>query len=155
MKNILFPITLLLLIAMSSCRSGRNDNVLLDRAFTASGWERFDFITRDIEVKQPVTYNLNMEAVFDPSYPFDEFTVVFSVFDADENPLRSKSYRFRLKDGEKQWKSELKDGSYTFLLPINSELTLNEPGTYTFQLENRMPITPLAGIKRVSILNQK
>ena len=142
-------------MVMVSCRSGSDNHVLLSRTFTDTGWERFDFIKREVTIKQPVSYNLNMEAVFAPSYPYNELTVVFTVFDADENPLRAKSYRFRLKDAEGQWKSELKDGCYTFLLPINSDLTLDGPGTYLFQLESRMPITPLAGIKKIAIINQK
>lgn len=155
MKKVLLPFTLLLLMVMASCRSGSDNNVLLSRTFTTSGWERFDFIKREVTLKQPASYNLTMEAVFAPSYPYDELTVVFSVIDADENPLRAKSYRFRLKDAEGQWKSDLKDGCYTFLLPINSDLTLDGPGTYLFQLESRMPITPLEGIKKISILNKK
>lgn len=154
MRNVLFGITLLLLVGLASCRSGGDGNVLLSRNFTDKGWERFDFITCEVTVKQPVTYDLVMEATFAPSYPYDELAVVFSVFDADDNPMRAKSYRFRLKDMDNQWKSELKDGSYTFKLPINSELSLTDPGTYRFQLENRMPITPLAGIKKVAIIKQ-
>lgn len=154
MRNVLIRVMMLLLIGMASCHSGGDGNVLLSRDFTAKGWERFDFITCEMTVKQPVTYDLVMEATFAPSYPYEELAVVFSVFDADDNPLRSRSYRFRLKDKDGQWKSELKDGAYTFKLPINSELSLTDPGTYRFQLENRMPITPLEGIKKVAIIKQ-
>ena len=40
------------------------------------------------------------------------------------------------------------------MLPINQEMSLNEPGKYLLQLENRMPITPLAGIRHVSIVSK-
>ena len=155
MRNVLSYLVFFLLIGMTSCHSGSDEKVLLSRNFIASGWERFDFIQKEVTIKQPVPYDLVMEATFDPSYTQNELTVVFSVFDADENPLRGKSYRFHLKDADGQWKSEMKDGGYTFLFPINSELTLNEPGTYKFQLENRMPITPLVGIKSIAIINQR
>lgn len=153
MRNVLFCLSVFFMIGMASCHSNKDGNALLSRDFTASGWERFDFITTEVEVKKPVSYDLSMEVAFAPTYPFNELTVVFSVFDADENPLRAKSYRFQLKDVEGQWKSELKNGEYHFSLPINSDLSLNDPGTYRFQLENRMPITPLEGIKRIAIIN--
>lgn len=152
MRNVLSCLAVFFLFGMASCHTNEGGNALLSRNFTASGWERFDFITTEVEVKKPVSYDLSMEACFAPTYPYDELSVVFTVFDADENPLRAKNYRFRLKDSEGQWKSELKDGTYTFLLPINSDLSLNDPGTYRFQLENRMPITPLEGIKKIAII---
>ena len=153
MRKLLYSFGLLLLLGLGSCHSGSTERTLLSRSFTPTGWERFDFIKREVTLKQPTTYNLSMEVTFAPSYPYDHLMVVFTVFDANGNPFRSKNYQFRLKESDGQWKSELQDDGYTFTLPINSELSLNEPGTYTFQLENRMPITPLEGIKRIAILN--
>ena len=154
MRKVLYSLCLLLVLGMASCRSDQNGNALLSRTFTSTGWERFDFITQQVDLKRPTTYDLSMEAVFAPTYPYDYLTVVFTVFDANDEPLRSKNYQFRLKDADGQWKSELKEGAYTFNLPINSELSLTDPGTYTFQLENRMPITPLEGVKKITIVNQ-
>lgn len=153
MRKVLYGLCLLLLLGMASCHSNQDGNVLLSRAFTSSGWERFDYLTQQVDLKRPTTYNLSMEATFAPTYAYDHLNVVFTVFDANDEPLRSKNYRFRLKELDGQWKSELKEGGYTFNLPINSELSLNEPGTYTFQLENRMPITPLEGIQKIAIVN--
>lgn len=154
MRKVLFSLCMLLFLGLASCHSDQSGNALLSRSFTSSGWERFDFITQQVELKRPTTYNLNMEATFAPTYAYDHLTVVFTVFDANGNPLRAKNYQFRLKDADGQWKSELKEGGYTFNLPINNELSLNEAGTYTFQLESRMPITPLEGIRKIAILNQ-
>jgi gliding motility-associated lipoprotein GldH len=155
MRKILYSLCLLVVLGLASCHSNTDGNALLSRTFTASGWERFDFITKQVELKRPTTYNLNMEVTFAPSYAYDHLTVVFTVFDANGNPLRAKNYHFRLKDADGQWKSDLKEGGYTFNLPINSELSLSEAGTYMFQLENRMPITPLEGIKKIAIINQQ
>ena len=142
------------LISLFSCNSNKKGEVLLSRSFPTSSWERFDFIKNDVEIKKPVTYDLVMAASFDPSYISDVISVVFTVFDADERPFRTKSYKFRVKDGYGNWNSELADGYYHFTFPINSELTVNEPGTYRFQLENRMPITPLTGIHEIAIINK-
>lgn len=154
MKKGFLAFGVLCLICLISCNSSKKGETMLFRSFPTASWERFDFIKEDVEIKKPTTYDLVLTASFDPSYAPDNLTVVFTVFDDDERPFRTKSYKFRLKDGYGAWKSELVDGCYHFTLPINSELTINEPGTYRFQLENRMPITPLTGIHEIAILNK-
>lgn len=152
MKRTAFIIGLFCLLGIVSCHSDKKDSPLMTRDFLPSGWERFDFIKNELEIGKPTTFNLIMEATFDNSYPFDYISVVFSVFDEEENPLRSKSYKFSLKDNDGQWQSESKDGLYKFTFPINSEMSFNDPGKYILQLENRMPITPLVGIRHISMV---
>lgn len=152
MKRPIILIWILLLIGLGACNSGvKESDTLLSRDFLPAGWERFDFITDTLNVKKPVTYDLSMTVTFTPEYPFDYFSTVFTVFDMEEQPLRTKSYNFKLKDREGIWKSDLVDGCYTFTLPINNEMAFNEPGMFVLQLENRMPITPLVGIRHISI----
>lgn len=143
------------LLGLSSCNSSKKEKALLSRSFPTSNWERFDFVKTDINLTKAVTYDLILNATFDPSYPHSYLSVVFSIFDADGNPFRTKGYKFYLKEKDGSWKSTLIDGSYHFSFPINSELSINEPGKYTFQLENRMPITPLSGIHSIEIVNIK
>lgn len=144
-----------ILIGLASCDSNKKGDALLSRTFPTLSWERFDFIKADIELKKPVTYDLVLNVTFDPSYAYDYLSVVFTIFDASDQPFRTKGYKFNLKDSDGTWKSTLKDDSYCFSFPINSELSLNDPVAYRFQLENRMPITPLLGIKTIEIINVK
>lgn len=143
------------LLGFSSCDSSKKEKVLLSRTFPTSNWERFDFVKEEIDLKKPVTYDLILNATFDPSYPHSYLSVVFTIFDDYDQPFRTKGYKFNLKEKDGSWKSSLTDGGYRFSFPINSELTINEPGKYTLQLENRMPITPLAGVKSIEIVNIK
>lgn len=152
-KTAFFVIGLFLLLGWTSCQSGKNDRSLLSRTFLPTGWERFDFITKELEIKHPTTFNLSMVVSFDPSYSYDYLLVVFTVFDMEDHPLRAKSYQFGLKEQDGGWKSELVDGYYTFTLPINSEMGFPDPGVYKLQLESRMPITPLLGIHSISIIS--
>lgn len=117
-------------------------------------WERFDFVKRTLEVEKPVSYDLELEVAFDDSYAYPDFSMTFAVFDAAGNPMRAKDYRFVLKDRDGQWKSELEEGLYHFRFPINNDLSINEPGTYVFQIENHMPVTPLVGISEIKIINK-
>lgn len=132
----------------------RKSNDILSRSFMGDTWERFDFVTNDIEIEEETTFDLSMDISFTEAYPYNDFSLVFSVFDAYGNPYRSKAYKFSLKDNEGNWKSELIDGCYTFNLPINSALTLNELGKYKFQIEHRMPITPIEGVRSLKLYNK-
>lgn len=145
----------MILLGLSACNTSKNNNVLLSRTFPTSNWERFDFVKSEIDLEKPVTYNLVLNATFDPSYTPSYLSLVFTIFDDHDNPYRTKGYKFNLKEKDGSWKSTLTDGGYRFSFPINSELTIYEPGKYTFQLENRMPITPLSGINSVEIVNTK
>ena len=153
MKRVLLIFGLIALIGLSSCRNSNKGKVLITREFPTASWERFDFVERTIVLDEPTTYNLDLEAWFDDSYTYDYFSASFTVFDAEGNPLRSRDYKFTLKDRNGTWKSESVDGRYHFRFPINNALAINEPGKYVFQLQNYMPITPLVGIREVSIIN--
>lgn len=155
MKRFFGAFSLFCVLVMVSCSGGGNKNILIHRTFPTASWERFDFLTTTLDITKPTEYDIVMEVVFDSTYAYNDLNVVFTVFDYEEQPLRSKNYKFRVKDNDGIWKSSLEHGSYRFRIPINSELTFNEPGTYTMQLENRMPLTPLIGIKEISIINQK
>ena len=154
MKRIVLILSLIGLLSFSACHSNRNGNVLISRTFPTLSWERFDYLEESIELNKPASYDLTLSATFSPDYPYDYFEMAFSVFDDHGHPLRGKNYRFKLKERDGSWKSELVDDGYRFTFPINSELTLNEPGKYKFQIENRMPITPLLGIKEISLIDK-
>ncbi|MBQ3709745.1 MAG: hypothetical protein II887_03485 [Bacteroidales bacterium] len=154
MKRFLLVLSLIGLVGFSACNSGQNKKVLMSRAFPTSSWERFDFVEQTVELKKPATYNLVLNATFAPDYPYDHFAMSFTVFNEEGRPLRGKNYQFTLKDRDGSWKSELTENGYCFTFPINSELMLNDPGTYKFQIENRMPITPLLGIKEISLIDK-
>lgn len=147
-------VLVLSLIGLVACHSNRNGNTLISREFPTTSWERFDFLEETLDLKKPASYDLILTATFTPEYPFDYFEVAFTVFDNHDHPLRGKNYQFKVKDRDGAWKSELTENEYRFTFPINSALTLNEPGKYKFQIENRMPITPLLGIKEISLIDK-
>ena len=155
MKHIRFLSFVVFAIMLCSCggNSTKKCNDILSRTFTDDTWERFDFVTNDIEIEKETTYDLSMDISFTETYRYNDFSMVFSVFDADGNPYRSKPYKFALKDSQGNWNSELVDGCYTFNLPINNALMLTDPGKYKFQIEYRMPITPIEGVRSLKLYN--
>jgi gliding motility-associated lipoprotein GldH len=140
-------------LGLCGCRHEQKNAELLHRSFYNCIWERFDYVRNKIEVKEETTFDLSMKISFTEEYPYKDFSMVFTVFTENDEPYRSKGYKFNLKDAEDHWNSELVDGCYTFELPINKNLMITEPGIYCFQIENKMPITPLVGVKELTLIN--
>lgn len=150
-KHVIFLVVCCL--GLMGCRHQDDNAEVLHRVFYECVWERFDAVKNEVVVKEMTTFDLSMKISFTEDYPYDRFSMVFTVFDQNNEPYRCKGYKFNLKDADGQWQSELKDGCYTFDLPINKSLTIVEPGTYSFQIENQMPITPLVGVKELTLTN--
>ena len=149
-----FLIALALCLTLVGCRQKQNDGTVIHREFYQTVWERFDFVSNTVEVSEPTTFDLGLRIGFTEDYPYENISLVFTVFTADNTPYRSKGYKFRVKDAEGHWNSELIDGSYTFELPINKALQINEAGTYRFQIEQTMPVTPLVGVTELTLFNK-
>jgi len=154
MKKV-FIMALSVFLFVCSCGRQENNKDLLQRDFYETIWERFDYVTNEVTITEPTTYDLSMRISFTDDYPYDDFSMVFTVFDSDGNPYRAKGYKFKLKDAEGHWNAENKDGCYTFTLPINKQLSITDAGSYKFVIEQRMPITPLVGVKELALINNK
>lgn len=152
MKRVV-TITLLAALLFVGCSRQTKVAEVLHRDFYATTWERFDYVYNDLVLKEETSFDLTLRMGFTNDYPYDDFSMVFTIFDGNGNPYRSKGYKFNLKDDDGNWKSQMKDGSYTFEFPINKQLTITEPGTYRFQIEYRMPITPIVGVKELTLVN--
>jgi gliding motility-associated lipoprotein GldH len=140
-------------LSLLGCQQHTEDKELLRREFYNTVWERFDYVRNDIEITTTTTYDLSMQISFTDDYPYDDFSMIFTVFDGKGNPYRSKGYKFNLKDSEGNWNAEKKDNCYTFNLPLNKSLTISDPGKYQFTIEQRMPITPVVGVKELVLIN--
>ena len=155
MKKKFFLVIMAFCLAMLGCQQQAKNKELIHREFYDTIWERFDYVRNDVEITAATTYDLSMRISFTDDYPYNDFSMVFTVFDGKGNPYRAKGYKFNLKDSEGQWNAEKKDGSYTFNLPINQHLTIADAGKYQFVIEQRMPITPLVGVKSLVLLNNE
>ena len=152
MKRIAF-VVMAFCLCLCGCEQQSKNKDLMQRSFHNTVWERFDFVSTNVEVNEPTTYNLSLRISFTEDYPYDYIDLVFAVLTSDGDRYRGKGYKPKLKDADGKWSSELKDGCYTFTFPINKELVINDPGTYRFQIEQKMPITPLVGVKELTLVN--
>lgn len=148
---------ILLLLVFCSCLIGcghqEKSRDLIQRSFFNTVWERFDYLDKDIEITEPTTFNLSLKMSFTDDYPYDYIDFVFVVFTSEGERYRGKEYIPKLKDADGQWSAELVDGCYTFDIPINKDLQISDKGTYRFHIEQKMPITPIVGVKELTLLN--
>lgn len=156
MHNKMKRITLVLLVlcfGLFGCGHQEKNRELIQRSFYNTVWERFDYVDKDVEITKPTSFNLSMQMSFTEDYPYDYINIVFVVFTPEGDRYRGKEYIPKLKDADGQWSAELVDGCYTFNFPINKDLQISDPGTYRFHIEQKMPITPLVGVKELTLLN--
>ena len=155
-KRKIKKITLALLVlccCLVGCGRQENHRELLQRSFYETVWERFDQVETEIEVKEATSFNLSLQISFTDDYPYDYIDLVFVVFTPDGDRYRAKEYVPKLKDADGQWSANCVDGCYLFTIPINKDLQINDPGTYRFHIEQKMPITPIVGVKELTLLN--
>ena len=156
MRNILLA---LLFTTLLSCTS-KQDNIVIYRDFNNEEWPRFEYLEGSVNIdRAPVKYDVIMEAIVSDVYPNvyenhrEDNSLLFNltIKNPNNSGARSKDYKFSLKDKDGNWKADKKDGYYTFKLPIISEMTFGEEGTYIFKIENKYPKDPLYGIKSVKL----
>ncbi len=146
-------IALFFSLLLVGCDHKESDGIMLHREFYQTVWERFDFVTNQVEITEPTTFDLGLRISFTDDYPFGYIDLVFSVLTSDGTPYRSKGYKFSVKDNEGNWKSDAINGVYSFELPINKALQITEAGKYSFKIEQKMPKTPLVGVKELTLFN--
>lgn len=157
--RVLYSIVLLLSLFLSSC-SNKQDNIVIYREFGNQEWERFEYLTGNLDVrKTSQKYDVIMEVAVNDSYPNiyenhqSDAPLLFNltIKNPDSNGGRSKDFRFTLKDKDGNWKADKKNGYYIFRLPVMSEMSFSENGIYSFKVENKYPKDPLQGIKSIKI----
>lgn len=157
MRSIICSVILLITL-LASC-SGKKDNIVIHKEFQGNEWPRFEFLNGVYNNTDIQEYDIIMEVAVTDIYPSpyenhqkeSDLSFNMHIKYPNNSGSRSKDYTFKLKDKEGNWKSEKKNGCYTFLLPITSEITFDEIGEYKFKIENKYPKDPLSGIKSMTI----
>ena len=152
-------ILLFLSFCLASC-SSKQDNIVIFKEFKNQEWGRFEYLSGNFDVnKAPQKNDIVMEIMVNDDYPNiyeshqNDCPLIFNLTIKNPEGMggRSKNYKFMLKDKDGNWKADKKDGYYTFRLPIISEMSFSEKGTYSFKLENKYPKDPLYGIKSITL----
>ena len=81
---------------------------------------------------------------------WERFDYVRDTIEIKEATTYDLSLRISFTD---DYPSEKKDDCYTFDLPINKQLQFTDTGKYQFKIEQKMPKTPLVGVKKITLIN--
>lgn len=155
----LFIGLIMMVLGFVSCTPKQDANVL-SREFEGEIWNHFDYLTASYNVvKAPMTADLVLEIEVSDQFPdiyphYDAEDGVFSIdlsISAPDGSRRSRTYKFRLKDKEGNFKAEKTDGYYHYSLPLINEMSFNVAGDYEFKIGNLYSKDPLWGIKSLEI----
>ena len=155
----IFLKVLFLVVVFVSC-SKHQDFVVINKSFDNEEWERFEYLNGKIEIADAASkYDIVMEVVVSDTYPSyyenhqkdGDLPFNMTIINPDNSGSRSRDYNFKLKDKEGNWKSDKRNGYYTFRLPVISEMTFSDDGVYEVKIENKYHRDPLAGIKSLKI----
>lgn len=154
-----FVALIIFALSLTSCFE-KQDTTVISKEFQGETWGRFDYLEAAYNVvKAPMTADVVMyievSDVYPNIYPYhgaenEMFVIVLSI-NAPDGSSRAREYKFRLRDGEGNFKSEKVDGYYHFELPLINEMSFNEKGEYHFKVENKYTKDPLYGIKSLNI----
>lgn len=152
--GLLFIITVMFV----SC-SKKQDNIVINNEFQNNEWGRFEYLNGTFENYGENEFDIVMEIVVNDTYPNPyinhqkdgSFLFNMTINNPNDSGSRSKDYSYKLKDKEGNWKADKKNGYYTFKLPIISDMSFSEKGTYEFKIENKYHKDPLYGIKSLKV----
>ncbi len=149
---------ILSLFVFGSC-SNKHDNIVIYKEFPNNEWPRFDYLNGEFEITSPGEYDVVMEIIVGDEFPNtyeisrDDSTFPFNmtIKNPGDSGSRSKDFKYKLKDQDGNWKADKVDGYYVYHLPVISEMTFGEKGTYRIKIENKYPKDPMQGIKSLTL----
>ena len=71
-------------LGLFGCRQSGVEKEVIQRSFYNTIWERFDYVDNDVQVNASTTFDLSLRISFTDDYPYDEFSMVFTIFDGHE-----------------------------------------------------------------------
>ncbi len=142
---------LLMAVVISAC--GKHRKVAYEEYHKMDSlvWKRFDNqIFKVDNLKKGVAYDVYFQFRHLPDYPYKRFFCTVAIFQPDGN-LRAQEYTMWLKKSG-VWVSDCMGDLCDFSYRIKKRFQINKEGTYTFNIENRMPKSVLPGVVEVGLL---
>ncbi|MFO7722062.1 MAG: gliding motility lipoprotein GldH [Bacteroidales bacterium] len=127
--------TVLAFFAVTSCNQG---TILKERhKFENNTWKRInDDIRYEVEITDvKKQYDLTIPIRHASFYPYQYLEIAFNIY----SPSGQESYSVKkiyLKDPEGNWKGKGMGDIWDFDYKLFEDYTFNEPGKYTFEMQN-------------------
>jgi gliding motility-associated lipoprotein GldH len=118
-------------------------------------WERDQTITFQTEInKENGPLDINLELRHSSFFPYKEMAVVFRIIGPDGS-VRSAEHIIAIRDEKGDFIGDGMGDLWDVSFSLYEGLSLNESGTYTFEVDNVMPRVRVAGIMEVGLLIRK
>jgi gliding motility-associated lipoprotein GldH len=144
--------SLIIILLLTSCNS--NTTFKEYKKFDDISWNRFDILEFFVPVqkKEPLDFYLALRHHTNFPYSYIDVTITLNTPDGE---MRSRDYRFRLKDTDLKWKGSGMGDLWDIELPIRKEMLFNKNGICKIQIENKMHKVETPGIIEVGLIAKK
>lgn len=148
MKNIIFPIVLLLFM-VSAC----GPTYILDETYEIdkSAWTYEDSLRFEFTIEDTLQlYDLVLEVKHETSYAFQNlYTKIHTQFPDDQR--LSKSVSLELANQVGAWRGDCNAETCTVEIPIQQGAFFNQAGKYVITIEQYMRESPIVGIQSIAL----
>lgn len=152
MKTSAIPALLMLSILASGLWSCGSRSIYREfREIPDYSWERDRTISFQTELKkEDGALDIDLELRHASYFPYTEMAVVFRIIGPDGS-VRSAEHVIPVRDEKGDFLAKGMGDLWDLSFPVHEGLTLNQSGTYTFEIDNVMPRVRVAGIMDVGI----
>ena len=144
---------LLVLVLSTIFFTGCGPDTIYERAYEISNGEWFysDTLTYEVTIEDTLAiYNLYLDLEHSREYPFENMYVRIHTSFPTGDKL-SKQVSLELANQAGIWIGECGSEACDITIPIQMGAYFNEPGQYTFSLEQYMRRNPLPGVNSVAL----
>jgi len=141
--------SLIIILLLTSCNS--NTTFKEYKKFDDISWNRFDILEFYVPVQKKEPLDLYLALRHHTNFPYSYIDVTITL-NTPDGEMRSRDYRFRLKDTDLKWKGSGMGDLWDIELPIRKEMLFNKNGICKIQIENKMHRVETPGIIEVGLI---
>ncbi|MFK5856427.1 MAG: gliding motility lipoprotein GldH [Bacteroidota bacterium] len=147
MQKVILSIIIILFLA------GCNSNTTFKeyKKFDDLSWNRFDILDFEFPVQKNDELDFYLALRHHTDFPYSYIDVNITITTPD-GEIRSREYRYRLKNTSLKWKGDGMGDLWDIEFPIRRELLFNKSGICKVQIENKMHRVETPGIIEVGLI---
>lgn len=153
MKKVLLSLIVIVFVLFQSC----SKNKVYEKYIKIENhkWKRDNIITFDVEIKDTFSkYDIVLAIRHTTYYAFANIKVNVTMISPDKN-LRTKDFNIFLRNNDGSFKGDGAGDLWDITYPVFTDISIEKPGTYVFEVQNIMPLFELPDIMDVGLVVRK
>jgi gliding motility-associated lipoprotein GldH len=145
---------ILLLIGITFLLSCSGEKTIFEKyhQFPNLSWNRFEFVKFEVPVEDvSVAYDIFLTLRHIPEMQFRELEFNITIYLSEEE-MRTADYTFKLFDFDGKRLSNCLGDLCDITMPLRQGFYFSEPGTVTFEIENKFTKMELPGMIKVGLI---